>query len=212
MRKGGLMRNHVARMAPVCEPGPPNGRMSCRRTGGCPARSRRTALVDSEVLVYLHLIMADTASKTTPTHVRIAWHCTCFNVRRASRAVTEFYDDIMAPSGVKATQFTMLGAVAMMGPASVTRLAEHLALDRTTLTRNLRVLVDQGMVEIGAGDDRRERVVSLSAGGVAALERATPVWREAQDRLIAKFGEERWRRMIEDMNDLGQIAEDLAGR
>ena len=78
--------------------------------------------------------------KQNPTQVRVAWHCTCFNVRRASRAVTQFYDDIMAPSGIKATQFTMLGAVALMGPASVTRLAEHLALDRTTLTRNLKVL------------------------------------------------------------------------
>ena len=116
----------------------------------------------------------------------------------------------MAPSGVKATQFTMLGAVSMMGPASVTRLAAHLGLDRTTLTRNLRVLADQGLLEISAGDDRRERVVALSADGIAALERATPVWREAQDRLIAKFGEERWRRMIEDMNDLGALVDGAA--
>ena len=149
-------------------------------------------------------------SRTPPTQIRVAWHCTCFNVRRASRAVTEFYDEIMAPSGVKATQFTMLGAVAMMGPASVTRLAAHLGLDRTTLTRNLRVLAEQGMVEISAGEDRRERVVALSAEGMAALERATPVWREAQDRVIAKFGEERWRRMIEDMNDLGALVDEAA--
>ena len=142
-----------------------------------------------------------------PTQVRVAWHCTCFNVRRASRAVTQFYDDIMAPSGVKATQFTMLGAVALMGPASVTRLAEHLALDRTTLTRNLKVLADQGLVAISAGEDRRERVVSLTGDGQAAIERATPVWHEAQNALTARFGEERWRRMIEDMNDLGALIE-----
>ena len=154
--------------------------------------------------------MAASSSRTPPTQIRVAWHCTCFNVRRASRAVTEFYDEIMAPSGVKATQFTMLGAVSMMGPASVTRLAAHLGLDRTTLTRNLRVLADQGLLEISAGDDRRERVVALSADGIAALERATPVWREAQDRLIAKFGEERWRRMIEDMNDLGALVDPAA--
>lgn len=146
--------------------------------------------------------------KSTPTQVRVAWHCTCFNVRRASRAVTQFYDDIMAPSGVKATQFTMLGAVALMGPASVTRLAEHLALDRTTLTRNLKVLAEQGLVAISAGEDRRERVVSLTGDGQAAIERATPVWHEAQDALTARFGEERWRRMIEDMNDLGALVDD----
>tara|TARA_R110000868_G_scaffold6363_7_gene36116 strand:+ start:8775 stop:9254 length:480 start_codon:yes stop_codon:yes gene_type:complete len=152
--------------------------------------------------------MADSSSRQKPTQVRVAWHCTCFNVRRASRAVTQFYDDIMAPSGIKATQFTMLGAVALMGPASVTRLAAHLALDRTTLTRNLKVLADQGLVSIAAGDDKRERVVSLTEQGRAAIDRATPVWHEAQDALTARFGEDRWRRMIEDMNDLGALIEE----
>jgi DNA-binding MarR family transcriptional regulator len=151
--------------------------------------------------------MVDPTPKQKPTQVRVAWHCTCFNVRRASRAVTQFYDDIMAPSGIKATQFTMLGAVALMGPASITRLAEHLALDRTTLTRNLKVLASEGFVAISAGEDRRERVVSLTEDGQAAIERATPVWHEAQDALTARFGEDRWRRMIEDMNDLGALIE-----
>ena len=149
--------------------------------------------------------MIDSPLKQNPTQVRVAWHCTCFNVRRASRAVTQFYDDVMAPSGIKATQFTMLGAVALMGPASVTRLAEHLALDRTTLTRNLKVLADQGLVGISTGSDRRERVVRLTEDGQAAIRRATPVWHQAQDALTQRFGEERWRRMIEDMNDLGAL-------
>lgn len=149
--------------------------------------------------------MSNEPSKSTPTQVRVAWHCTCFNVRRAARAVTQYYDDIMAPSGVKSTQFTMLGAVAMMGPASVTRLAEHLALDRTTLTRNLKVLADQGLIKIAAGEDRRERVASLTEEGAEAIERATPVWREAQERLTAELGDARWRNLIEDMNDLGAL-------
>lgn len=149
--------------------------------------------------------MTTSFTKNDPTQVRIAWHCTCFNVRRASRAVTEFYDGIMAPSGVKATQFTMLGAVSLMGPASVTRLAEHLTLDRTTLTRNLKVLSQQRLVAISAGEDRRERVVSLTDAGQAALDRATPAWHEAQAALVKKFGEERWRRMIEDMAELGAL-------
>ena len=148
-------------------------------------------------------------TRANPTQVRVAWHCTCFNVRRASRAVTEFYDAIMAPSGVKATQFTMLGAVGLMGPASVTRLAEHLALDRTTLTRNLKVLSQQRLVAISAGEDRRERVVRLTGEGQAALERATPVWHEAQAALVEKFGDERWRRMIEDMTELGALLDEV---
>ena len=149
--------------------------------------------------------MSSIDTRNHPTQVRIAWHCTCFNVRRASRAVTEYYDGVMAPSGVKATQFTMLGAVALMGPASVTRLAEHLALDRTTLTRNLKVLAQQGLVSISAGEDRRERVVRLTDEGQAAIDRATPLWHEAQSALVDKFGEDRWRRMIEDMAELGAL-------
>mgnify|MGYP003668085958 CR=1 FL=1 len=156
--------------------------------------------------------MSEPVSRPTPTQVRVAWHCTCFNVRRAARAVTQFYDDIMAPSGVKATQFTMLGAVAMMGPASVTRLAEHLALDRTTLTRNLKLLADQGLIDISAGEDRRERVASLTAAGATAIERATPVWREAQERLAAELGDARWRGMIEDMNALAKLVATEPGR
>ena len=158
-------------------------------------------------IMCIYTVMSDSPASQNPTLVRVAWHCTCFNVRRASRAVTQFYDDIMAPSGIKATQFTMLGAVALMGPASVTRLAEHLALDRTTLTRNLKVLADQELVSISAGEDRRERVVKLTENGQAAIDRATPVWHEAQDALTAQFGEERWRRMIEDMNDLGALVD-----
>ena len=151
--------------------------------------------------------MASIKPNNHPTQVRIAWRCTCFNIRRASRAVTEFYDSILAPSGVRATQFTMLGAVELMGPASVSRLAEHLALDRTTLTRNLKVLAQGGLVAISAGEDKRERVVRLTEDGQAAFNRAMLLWQEAQAALVEKFGEARWRRMIEDMAELGTLLE-----
>ena len=151
--------------------------------------------------------MKSLTQEQPPTQVRVAWHCTCFNARRASRAVTQFYDDIMEPSDVKAPQFTMLGAVNLMGPASVTKLAEHLALDRTTLTRNLKVLVDQGLVEIGPGKDRRERVASLTEAGQDALRRATPLWHQAQGAIAEKFGVDRWRRMLEDMTELAALIE-----
>ena len=70
------------------------------------------------------------------------------------------------------------------------------------------VLCVFGLVSIAAGDDKRERVVSLTEQGRAAIDRATPVWHEAQDALTARFGEDRWRRMIEDMNDLGALIEE----
>ena len=143
---------------------------------------------------------------TRPTQVRVAWHCTCFNVRRTSRLVTQFYDSVMESSGVRATQFTMLGAVSMLGPVTVSQLAEQLALDRTTLTRNLKVLTDRGLVEITTGkDDRRKRVATVTPAGIEAIERATPAWQEAQQRIVTAFGEDRWRSMIEDLSELGQV-------
>ena len=147
-------------------------------------------------------------SGSNRTQVKIAWHCTCFNIRRASRSVTEYYDSVLAPSGVRATQFTMLGAAALMGPASVTHLAERLALDRTTLTRNLRVLAEEGLVTISAGKDRRERVVQLTEAGQTAIDSATPLWHKAQSKLIENLGEQRWRRMIEDFADLSDLLEE----
>ena len=139
-------------------------------------------------------------------HTRVAWHCTCFNMRRAARAVTRIYDEALAESGLKATQFTMLGAVAILGPAPLTHLAEHMALDRTTLTRNLRILTDRGLVRMTAGDDRRKRVVAVTGAGRAVLAAATPAWRRAQDQVAAGLGEGRLRRLVDDLNELAEVA------
>lgn len=144
-----------------------------------------------------------------PTQVRIAWRCTCFNVRRASRAVTQFYDQIMAPCGIKATQYTMLGAVAMLGTASVTALSQQLNLDRTTLTRNLKVLLKMGLITISRGKDRRERVAALTDDGLTVIKEATPAWQEAQTSLVKGLGEDRLRRMLEDLSDLDMLIERL---
>ena len=157
----------------------------------------------------IYTLMVDGARDDDPTQVRVAWHCTCFNIRRASRAVTQFYDQIMAPSGIKATQFTMLGAVAMMGSPSVTALSQQLNLDRTTLTRNLKVLVKMGLITISRGEDRRERVVTPTEFGLTTIKEATPAWQEAQTSLAKSLGEERWRRMLEDLSDLDILIENL---
>lgn len=149
-------------------------------------------------------LTGETPSNEPPA--KIAWRCTCFNARRAARAATEMYDRILAPSGVGAAQFTLLGAVAMLGPGPISRLAENLSLDRTTLTRNLKLLQKQGWIAADPGRDRRERVVSLTEDGRAALARAMPLWRAAQDRMEKQLGAERLRRLHEDLAALASIA------
>ncbi len=136
---------------------------------------------------------------------RISWQCACFNVRKAARAVTRFYDGALAPSGVKARQRTMLGAIGIAGPVRMSELADMLVLDKTTLTRNLKLLEAGGLVAIAAGEDRPERVASLTRPGRDALERALPRWREAHRRVVEHLGAARWRRLIADLAEVDAL-------
>ncbi len=136
---------------------------------------------------------------------RITWQCACFNTRKASRAVTRFYDEILAPSGLKATHFTMLGAISISGPTRMSELADMLALDKTTLTRNLKLLEAGGLITVAAGADRRVRIVSLTRAGADAVDRALPRWREAQRRMVEHLGEARWRRLVADLAEIDAL-------
>jgi len=113
--------------------------------------------------------------------------------------VTKFYDDILASSGLKSTQLTMLGAISISGPTRMSELADMLALDKTTLTRNLKLLEADGLIEVAAGDDRRVRIVALTQAGTDALALALPFWREAQRRVVEHLGEARWRGLFDDL-------------
>jgi DNA-binding MarR family transcriptional regulator len=147
--------------------------------------------------------------------VGIASTCAGFNLRRASRAVTQHFDHALAPVGLRTTQFTLLGALALGGPVSTNELALGLVVDRTTLTRNLRLLRDAGLVETQPGRTRREVRFTLSDEGRDALARAIPIWREAQSSIVTAFGVARWPTMVAELNRLvsGTMAlSDDAGR
>lgn len=133
--------------------------------------------------------------------------CACLNLRMAARAVTQMYDEALRPSGLKATQFSVLAAVANVGPASMTRIAGALVMDRTTLTRNLQPLLDQGLVKAGKAEDGRQRTISITAQGRATLARALPLWRNAQDQIVGGLGFARWRgvhRLLGEAIDLSR--------
>ncbi|MCH7895905.1 MAG: winged helix-turn-helix transcriptional regulator [candidate division NC10 bacterium] len=127
--------------------------------------------------------------------------CACFNVRKAARAITQLYDDVLRPSGLRVTQFSILAVTRRLGPVTVTRLAEETVTDRTTLTRNLKVLSQQKLVRIVPGDDRREREVSLTDRGRAALAQAYPMWKDVQAQVAQRLGRERFRRMLSDLGE-----------
>lgn len=119
--------------------------------------------------------------------------CLCFRARRVSRAITRVYDEALRPLGLQATQLTLMNAIAMAGPAgsSVPRLTEVLAMDATTLSRNLRPLAAAGFVAIGrAAADRRVRTVALTEAGHARLAAALPLWQGAHARVQSALGPE----------------------
>jgi DNA-binding MarR family transcriptional regulator len=125
--------------------------------------------------------------------------CVCANLRMASRAVTQFYDEALRPAGLRVTQFSMLAAARRLGPATLTHLGQATQTDRTTLTRNLAPLARKGLLRIVPGADRREREVSVTERGRAALRAARPYWEAAQARMAGELGGPRLRRLLEDL-------------
>jgi len=132
--------------------------------------------------------------------------CICASVRRASRALTNRYDDLLAPSGLRVMQFSLLAHLASVEEATLTRLAEVRVIDRTTLTRTLAPLERDGLVTVTAGADRRTRVVRITDAGRAAMRRAFPYWREAQQQIITGLGSERFDALLGEMEALSTLA------
>lgn len=129
--------------------------------------------------------------------------CACSGLRRAAREITRRYERALAPSGVKATQLPILVALGSGEPVPITPLAEVLALDRTTLTRNLRILEARGLINIAtAQHDARMRLASITDEGLRVLAHALELWRGAQGAVIEAFGQARLRALFGDLSDL----------
>ena len=119
---------------------------------------------------------------------KVCEDCLCFAARRVARAVTQRYDRSLRPSGLRATQFTILVLLILGGKVPVSQLAANLGVERTTLTRNLRPLIARDFVRSDGGSDKRVRVVEITEQGIAAAENALPYWQKAQLELTSKVG------------------------
>jgi DNA-binding MarR family transcriptional regulator len=126
--------------------------------------------------------------------------CTCFNLRKAARAVTQLYDEHMRPTGLRATQFSLLMVVLGARKVSMSDLAELAVLDRTTLKRNLELLEREGLVRIQPGEDARVREVSLTAAAQKKLASALPYWTRAQHQVTRKLGQTRSDQLLSNLS------------
>jgi len=132
--------------------------------------------------------------------------CACFNVRKASRAISHFYDEALHPAGLRGTQYSLLLAISYVGHEGVGVLADVLATDRTTLSRNLRPLLDSGWVKPVRDDDRRKRTFQLTDEGRAKMEVAIPLWERAQERVAVGLGEDTFEKLRVMANDIVALA------
>lgn len=115
--------------------------------------------------------------------------CMCASLRRASRVLTQLYEDELRPLGLRGTQFTILQALSLAREVSQGTLGQILAIDSTTLTRTLRIMQRHGWIAERRGDDRRERLLRLSKEGQNQFRRALPYWESAQRKLAEQLGD-----------------------
>ncbi len=125
--------------------------------------------------------------------------CVCFNLRKTARWVTQLYDDALRPTGLRATQFSLLSVTRHLGTATINQLADVMVMDRTTLTRNLKPLESLGYLRIHPGKDRRQREVTLRAAGSKVLDQAMPLWEEIQTHVVQSLGKDRTGRLLKDL-------------
>lgn len=116
--------------------------------------------------------------------------CMCASLRRASRAITQLYEDALRPTGLRGTQFTVLQTLSLAGEVTQGDLGRILVMDSTTLTRTLTIMGRHGWIAKRRGEDRREWRMRLSKAGETQFKQALPHWEKAQARLRRQLGEE----------------------
>jgi DNA-binding MarR family transcriptional regulator len=139
----------------------------------------------------------------------LATMCVCSNLRRTSRAVTNYYDSLLGQvSDLRVSQVIVLVVLYLAGPQTIHELAELMALDRTTIGRNLRPLAQQGLLTLTSGSDQRTRVVTLTAHGQETLLRVVPQWEQAQDHMVTGIGQEQVAAFLAQLSTVAAQAHD----
>ena len=133
----------------------------------------------------------DTSLPTRQDRGRLS-HCVCNTLRMVSRTVTQLYDDILRPSGLRVTQYSILATLARMGEANLRQLEAALVIDQTTLTRSLGLLERIGVIERVPHPDGRIKAMRLTSKGRRILTGARPLWAQAQNRVLRELGTKAW--------------------
>ena len=132
--------------------------------------------------------------------------CMCASLRRAARALTQMYETELRPLGLRSTQLTILQVLSRTGELTQRNLGQILAMDSTSLTRTLAVMLREGWVTERRGEDRRERLIGISRAGKTKLRTALPAWEKAQACLRRDIGPQSWTDLMQLTRQLTRFA------
>jgi DNA-binding MarR family transcriptional regulator len=128
--------------------------------------------------------------------------CACTRIRTASRVLTRAYDDMLRPTGLKASQLAVLAAVDSIEAASIVELSKILFMDRTTLSRNLKPLVAEKLITMHEDGWGRSKTVQLTKIGQEKLQSSSALWQKAQAEVAKRIGDDHWQAMDQQLQDL----------
>lgn len=149
------------------------------------------------ICIYIYFNMDNRSLPSLP--------CLCATLRRASRALTQRYEQAIRPLGLRGTQFTVLQAMTLLGESSQGKLGKILAIDSTTLTRTLAIMLRDGWITKEKGPDRRAVRLRLTKAGQAQFKRALPVWERVQAQLRIELGSEQWEKLLSLANSVTSV-------
>lgn len=141
-------------------------------------------------------------NKLTKDAVAEGSECMAYNLKKATRAVQSLFDNAFKTIGLEGTQYTVLAHIYVSEPITLSKLANMMSVDRTTLGRNLKPLEKKGLIEIKTGDDRRAKLIKLTKNGREVLAQAQPIWKEVHEDIKRLLGVEGWSSTIKNLGDL----------
>lgn len=133
--------------------------------------------------------------------------CVANNLRKVSRAIVQTYEEALKPSGITISQFSTLGTLNLVGPMPLSKLAEEMDLDRTTLARNLELLVRDDLVIIESDvKDQRVKIVRVTQKGLLTLKKAAPLWVKAQHHFVKGLGLSQVEDLMDTLAEIRHLA------
>jgi DNA-binding MarR family transcriptional regulator len=135
--------------------------------------------------------------------------CACASARQLARVLTQLYDSKLRSTDLEAPQFALLMTLEKQGPCGPVELGRRYALDKTTVSRNLRLLERKGWIESSTAKDKRKRQFILTAAGLERLAAAKPQWKKAQNQLQAGMNAEQWEEMFHVFRTVTRAAQNL---